>query len=200
MEDQVYWEHIKKPVFDRPDFQEWPSIARLSREMVITEKLDGSNSSICVTEAGNVYAGSRSRWITPEDDNFGFARWVKEHEIGLAAELGVGLHFGEWWGKGIQRGYGLQEKRFSLFNTTRWKDQVLSFCHVVPILYEGIFDTQIIDDVLESLRREGSSAAPSFMSAEGVVIFHTKSNTMYKKTLDKNDLGKWSTAPLDSRA
>ena len=31
-----------------------------------------------------------------------------------------GRHFGEWWGSGIQRGYGLDEKTFSLFNAYRW--------------------------------------------------------------------------------
>ncbi len=31
-------------------------------------------------------------------------------------------YFGEWWGSGVQRGYGLQkgDKRFSLFNVSRW--------------------------------------------------------------------------------
>ena len=186
---------------DRPEFQEWPSIARLSRDIIVTEKIDGSNACICVTESGNVYAGSRTRWITPEDDNFGFARWVKEHEIGLAAELGVGTHFGEWWGKGIQRGYGLQEKRFSLFNTTRWKNETLTFCHVVPVLYEGLFDTAKIDDVLEELRVQGSYATfPRFTSPEGIVVYHVKANQMFKKTLDHNDLHKSSIKPLDPRA
>jgi hypothetical protein len=196
-EAMAEWKLAHEP----PTFEEWPSIARLSRDCVVSEKLDGSNASIHVTTDGRVYAGSRTRWITPEDDNFGFARWVKEHEIGLAAELGPGTHFGEWWGQGIQRNYGLKEKRFSLFNTTRWKDEVLTFCHVVPVLYEGLFDTTKIDEVLEDLRVNGSYATfPRYPKPEGVVIYHIKANQMFKKTLDSNDLHKGSVKPLDPRA
>ena len=166
-----------------PEFQPWPSIARLSRDVVISEKIDGSNAQIHITDDGRVYAGSRTRWITPEDDNFGFAKWVKANEEGLKEELGFGTHFGEWYGSGIQRGYGLKEKKFALFNTHRWTDAPRTLCQVVPILYQGVFDTQIIDDVLESLRREGSRAVPGYLNAEGICIYHTASKTMYKKTL-----------------
>ncbi len=64
-----------------------------------------------------MFIGSRTRWITAQDDNHGFARWVEGNKQELL-KLGAGRHFGEWWGSGIQRGYGLQkgEKRFSLFN------------------------------------------------------------------------------------
>src|SRR4051812_4307796 len=103
-----------------PQFQAFPSIARLFRECVVTEKIDGTNGVVHVSDDGlTVTAGSRSRWITPEADNFGFARWVAEHAEELRA-LGPGFHFGEWWGSGIQRRYGLDEKRFSLFNVGRW--------------------------------------------------------------------------------
>ena len=115
------------------DFEGFPKMARLSRECIITEKIDGTNAQIYIVEQdgfqmpGSIYeagglamfAGSRTRWITPEDDNFGFAAWVKANADQLFG-LGVGRHFGEWWGCGIQRGYGLTEKRFSLFNTLRW--------------------------------------------------------------------------------
>ncbi|HLE80817.1 MAG TPA: RNA ligase family protein, partial [Dehalococcoidia bacterium] len=103
---------------DLEDFQEFGKIYRLSRDCIITEKIDGTNAQVVVLEDGRVLAGSRNRWITPEADNFGFARWVKEHEEELRS-LGPGRHYGEWWGSGIQRGYGLKEKRFSLFNVSR---------------------------------------------------------------------------------
>jgi len=141
-----------------------------------------------VTEDGNVFAGSRTRWITPEEDNYGFARWVKEHEEELRVGLGFGQHFGEWWGSGIQRTYGLKEKRFSLFNVSRWTDDVRpECCGVVPTLYTGIFDTLQIDNQLYMLRDEGSKAAPGFMKPEGIVIYHVPSRQLFKKTLDKND-------------
>ena len=184
---------------DRPEFREWPSIARLSRDIIVTEKIDGTSSQIHITDLGNVYAGSRTRWITPQDDNFGFAKWVEVNAEGLRTELGPGTHFGEWYGQGIQRNYGLKEKRFALFNTTRWKDAPRLICDVVPVLYEGPFDTVVIDQLLDSLAALGSFITPGF-KAEGIVVFHTKANVMFKKTLDHNDLHKSSIKPLDPRA
>ena len=151
-----------------PVFEAFSSIARLSRKCVVTEKIDGTNAQVCVLEDGRVLAGSRTRWITPDDDNQGFARWVAEHADELRTGLGIGKHFGEWWGSGIQRRYSLAEKRFSLFNTKRWVDGVRpNCCHLVPVLFDGIFSTSLIDDAIESLARDGSKAAPGFMDPEG---------------------------------
>ena len=167
------------------DFIGFPSIARLSgNHMVVTEKIDGTNAQIRISEDGQFLVGSRTRWITPEDDNYGFARWAKEHEEELRAGLGFGSHFGEWWGSGCQRGYGLKngEKRFSLFNVGRWKSAP-ACCHLVPVLYEGQFETSSIDAALEALRTGGSVAAPGFMNPEGVVIWHAAARVLFKKTL-----------------
>lgn len=170
-------------------FVEFSSITRLSRDMVVTEKIDGTNAQVCVLEDGTVLAGSRNRWITPEDDNFGFARWVKEHEDELRTGLGVGSHYGEWWGAGIQRRYGLDHKRFSLFNVARWADDAVrpACCHVVPVLLRWTFDTGKVDECLAQLSANGSAAVPGFMQPEGVVVYHAASRTLFKKTLDKND-------------
>lgn len=171
------------------DFQDFPKMARLSREIVITEKIDGTNAQVCVADDGTVLAGSRTRWITPGDDNFGFAAWVAEHADELR-ELGPGRHFGEWWGQGIQRKYGLSERRFSLFNTSRWGDARPACCHVVPELYRGPFDSFAVDAVLQRLSFEGSAAAPGFMKPEGIVVFHTAGNVGFKKTLEKDEVPK----------
>lgn len=169
------------------EFTPFGKIHRLSRDMVVTEKLDGTNASIHILEDDTFLVGSRKRFITPEDDNFGFARWAYEHEEELR-QLGYGSHYGEWWGQGIQRKYGLDEKRFSLFNTHRWSEDVLpACCHVVPVLYQGTFDTKFVDITLRLLHEHGSVAAPGFMSPEGVVVYHTHSGTLFKKTLDHND-------------
>ena len=171
-----------------PKFEEFPKIPRLNREIIITEKIDGTNASIHIAEDGSVYAGSRSRWITPENDNHGFAKWVKANEDALRTGLGFGTHFGEWWGAGIQRRYGLAKKRFSLFNVHRWTDDVRpSICHVVPTLYRGAFNQAQIILALEKLRAYGSVAAPGFINPEGVIVFHVPSQTMFKATLDKDD-------------
>lgn len=184
-----------------PDtYSAFPSIPRLLRDIIITEKIDGTNAQIVVGEDGSVRAGSRNRWITPDDDNYGFARWVQENEEELR-KLGPGSHFGEWWGNGIQRRYGLDHKRFSLFNVSRWKcDGNESYscirtdrqyvcnevrcCHVVPVLYQGQFDMEQIALRLDSLKDTGSVAAKWFMKPEGIVIYHTKGQTLWKVTLD----------------
>jgi RNA ligase-like protein len=170
------------------EFEEFRKIPRLTREAVITEKLDGTNAQVCISEDGSIAFGSRSRWLTIKDDNFGFARWAEDNKDELL-KLGVGRHFGEWWGSGIQRGYGLKEKRFSLFNVSKWSDDAVrpACCSVVPVLYQGMFDTNTAIDCLNTLREKGSAASPGFMKPEGIIIYHTQGNLYFKKTLDKDD-------------
>lgn len=174
------------------EFVEFPKMARFSREVIVTEKIDGTNAQILITEEGEFLTGSRTRWITPENDNFGFSRWAYDHKEELML-LGSGRHFGEWWGAGIQRGYGLQkgEKRFSLFNVSRWEFTRPSCCSVVPVLWRGDFGALEIENILTALSVTGSKAAPGFMKPEGVVVFHTKANVGFKKTFEKDDTGKW---------
>lgn len=208
------------------EFTPWPKIARLNREIVITEKIDGTNAAVGVTEDGQVYAQSRSKLITPatpedkQSDNHGFAAWVRDHEVQLRDGLGVGVHFGEWWGPGIgkrykwdaakdysithypnmkapgggQMGYLEPIKRFSLFNTGRWTDDIQDesgremaplCCNVVPVLYQGDFSGASINYWVDHLRDNGSLVCPG-SEAEGVVIYHTHARTMFKVTL-KND-------------
>ncbi len=170
------------------EFDSFTKIARLSRPCTITEKIDGTNGQICITEDGRFLTGSRSRWITPADDNHGFSRWAHEHQQELMT-LGVGRHFGEWWGTGIQRRYDQSRKRFSLFNTSRWSDDTVrpACCDVVPVLYEGIFNNYEAERALGQLKLTGSVAAPGFFRAEGVVIYHHAANLYFKKTIDRDE-------------
>lgn len=171
------------------EFREFSKIPRLTRECIITEKIDGTNAQIYVSEDKSVImAGSRNRWLTPgKGDNFGFAAWVEANRD-MLSRLGPGRHFGEWWGKGIQRGYGLQEKRFSLFNTYRWSENPPpDCCSVVPILYQGMFHTEAVEEAIQTLRLRGSFAAEGWMQPEGVIVFHVAGNLMFKKTLEKDE-------------
>jgi hypothetical protein len=192
-------------------FEEFAKIYRWTRELIITEKIDGTNAQVLIGEDGSVQAGSRNRYLTPEADNFGFARWVQDHAEELLG-LGPGRHFGEWWGQGIQRRYGLREKRFSLFNVRRWAEvgapldettelprptnmphepvrqqHVPACCHVVPVIWSGMNAEGCVERALSSLRESGSLAAPGFMQPEGIVIFHVPSRLMFKKTLDRDE-------------
>lgn len=182
------------------EFQGFPKIARFSREVIVTEKIDGTNGCIFIGDLRDEFlVGSRTQWITPEKDNHGFARWAYEHKDELLAKLGPGRHFGEWWGSGIQRGYGLKngEKRFSLFNVSRWvlfgsipaeKQEILPSCvGLVPILWRGNMNDLNTNDILSDLVKNGSKASTGFMEPEGIVIYHIAGNVGFKKTIKKDD-------------
>lgn len=188
------------------EFKPFPNMARLTREVIITEKLDGTNASVFIepgyAEDPNVlhawfdvdtatdmvmYAGSRTRWITPQNDNYGFAAWVVANAECLR-DLGQGHHFGEWWGCGIQRRYDMPEKLFSLFNVSRWGTENLpSCCAVVPTLYRGLFDGDCVQKALDVLRVGGSVAAPGFKDPEGVVVYHVAAGVGFKKTIKHDE-------------
>lgn len=205
-----------------PEFVAFPKLYRLLRPVVITEKIDGTNAAVGVTEdvphgvgadevygpgivinratmtgpddgwdPVYVYAQSRKRIISPESDNFGFARWVREHASELASGLGPGLHFGEWWGRGIQRGYDLEEKRFSLFNVARWPNEVRpACCDVVPTLLElDELNTIDVKMALKTLEQSGSVASPGFSEPEGIVVFHQQANQAFKVTIKDDHKG-----------
>jgi len=191
------------------EFREFPKMARFSRDFIITEKIDGTNAQIDICNSAsdeddgkiinsidgwNIRAGSKNKWIIPTDDNAGFANWVKKNSEELV-KLGEGKHFGEWWGSGIQRGYGLQkgEKRFSLFNVVRWNTEERPICcSTVPILSVGNFDNVYanIENVLDNLRTNGSKASEGFMKPEGIIIWHMAANMGFKKTLEKDEIPK----------
>lgn len=220
------------------EFAPFPKIPRWSRDIIITEKIDGTNACVvvgldaenpvnsldrCVNPGakefkaftkvadGYVAAQSRTRFITPESDNYGFAAWVQEHAEELKA-LGPGRHFGEWWGRGINRGYGQTERHFSLFNVSRWNEIVFNTlesskfrkpgevvptfspppacCQVVPVLDYGPNPESRISRCLFDLITYGSYAAPGWRTPEGIVIFHTASGHLYKKTIENDERAK----------
>lgn len=165
------------------EFKAWPKIPRLSNEKEFyTEKIDGTNACIAFDAEGNYLVQSRSRIITPEDDNFGFAKWVEDN-IQELRKLGEGYHYGEWWGCGIQRGYEQQEKRFSLFNTKRWgvhNPNTPSCVNVVPTIHANN-----VEDALNFLKEKGSLAAPGYMKVEGIVVYKYLTDSFYKVIIDK---------------
>lgn len=187
-------------------FQGFPKTPRIESRWTVTEKIDGTNAQILITPLCDngiiatvgdmhLYAGSRNRWLTPSDDNFGFAAWVVEHAEELV-NLGQGRHFGEWWGSGIQRNYGYRDgtRVFSLFNTKRWSPalsdedwshRLPECCSVVPILYDGIWRPGMIDDAMQTLRLGGSLASPGFDNPEGIVLYSHAAGMGFKHTFEK---------------
>lgn len=201
------------------EFEKFPKIARLFRDCTITEKIDGTNAQLLIEDvpaAGyvpfpGVYAdngfdpsgesirlmkaGSRNRWLSRESDNFGFCKWAFDNGERLMM-LGPGRHFGEWWGAGIQRRYGLSEKRFSLFDVGRWEGQIpeplTGLVHVVPVVYQGPFSTEVVDWSKGVLKERGSFAAPGFMNPEGVVVWHAAARVLFKSIIEGDEKPKGS--------
>jgi hypothetical protein len=166
-------QRLRDYVADLPAHVEFPKISRLNRDIIITEKIDGSNGAICITPDGRVYAQSRKRIVSVETDSFGFAKWVAENAEDLRNVLGPGLHFGEWWGRGIQRGYGTDKRFFSLFNVNRWSNDPSVGAlagiglQVVPLLYKGPWNAPgsyvyTPDAMLKMLAQRGSWAMPGY--------------------------------------
>lgn len=212
------------------DFLAWPKTPRLNAagSTTITEKIDGTNACVIIMpldESEQVVAGdppiidviehndvfyavaaqSRKRLIFPGQDNAGFAAWVEANATELVDLLGSGRHFGEWWGQGIQRRYGMDRKVFSLFNVHRFQRVAMErhdwFTRagdinmtLVPMLYLGPFSDKAVRDELEELRRAGSYAAAQWgfsgQKAEGVVIRHRELGGNLKAFIDNDDVPK----------
>lgn len=193
-------------------FPAFGKMYRLNRTWVATEKIDGTNGLVFIPEdpAAPVLAGSHKRWLqaaTPGNkavDNFGFAAWVQEHAEELRG-LGPGHHYGEWWGKGIQRGYNQVTKRWSLFDF-RWGqprpehpqvredypclERKPACCDVVPVLGGGPddHDVKCVEKyALGILQVAGSQAAPGYPFPEGIVLFHEPSHTRFKVLLENDE-------------
>lgn len=179
------------------DWQPFPKITRWSKgSVIISEKLDGTNASIVIDGTGTkIWAAKRTSILVPGTDNFGFRAWVESHAEELL-KLGPGTHFGEWYGAGIQRGYGLTEKRFALFNSFRWQNERPACCDVVPVMGMVSMDDAplAIATALHTLQERGSIMVPGFMKPEGIVAYVESSGTMYKKLLENDNLHKGEVA------
>ena len=93
-----------------------------------TVKLHGTNGCVSYNALSGMWAQSRENIITPEKDNAGFAFFAYSHETELlrlffdvAAKEDIDLHkntisiYGEWVGKGIQKGVGITNLPKSFF-------------------------------------------------------------------------------------
>lgn len=192
------------------DFKAYPKIEQIGKlYMTITQKIHGTNAQILIQDLTNLQdgsicslkAGSRNRWLTPEDDNYGFAKWVWENTDELIKVLGPGIHYGEWCGKGINNGEGLSTKVFVLFDWWKYADREKFPFHpfisetlqirTVPVLYTGPFSYEKIEEVMADLKANGSKLTPVnwFMKPEGVVI--DINGQKFKKVFDPEDT-KWN--------
>lgn len=177
------------------EFVSFSKIPRLHElKMQITQKIHGSNAQICIWEDEseiNIQAGSRTKWIYPgkNTDNYGFAAWVEANRESLIEKLGLGTHYGEWAGPGINSGEGLTEKTLCLFDVHRYRNGLPEGVRTVPLLYEGTIDLAVIDAMMDELKINGSRLVPGFMRPEGIVV--TICGKRYKYVFEPEET-KWT--------
>ena len=170
------------------EFKAWEKIPRgQHEEITITEKMDGTNAGIIIQGGVIVGTQSRKRLITPEDDNYGFSRWVEDNKDDLI-NLGEGYHYGEWTGLGIQKNpHELEKKEFFLFNSYRWNQPDSGkpeCCKVVTILFQGESSKENINNTFDELL-ETAKHKP-----EGIVVWFHKGRRFEKYTY-RDSRGKW---------
>lgn len=158
------------------EFKAWDKTTRLFSDVILTEKLDGSNCAINIeatVDGFNIGAQSRNRLITVYNDHQGFARWVASNVLELNDILGAGRHYGEYVTK------GLKQPRFFLFNTERWSGVETDFgLDCVPIMYYGRYYEGLVAEQLKLLENFGSAAYDA--PPEGVVIYWKADKTLKK--------------------
>ncbi len=179
---------------NEPEFRKWPKIKRfLDAEMVITQKMDGTNSQILFDDVTSTGAGgfmwavgSRNKWLTATTpDNFGFYAWVEKNSAKLYEALGPGRHYGEWCGPGIQLSEGLKERKFFSFNAFLGiEERFQALVEPVPILYQGPFSLAAMYDALKDLKENGSKVN-GFKPCEGIIV--RLSGEKFKLYLDNLD-------------
>jgi len=181
-----------------PQFKAYPKTRRLTDVYAfISEKIDGTNGVLFV-DGSRVVAGSRSKWLVDDGskswDNHGFGAWVKENEV-ILSQLPDGFHYGEWYGRGINRNYGLKDRRFMLFNRMRY----LELLELMPSLYkvlelETILSQINIMDVQaqlaihkrELMHESGSRHVRGFKRPEGVMVRIPAADKVFKVVWDKD--------------
>lgn len=170
------------------EFKAWPKIPRgTDFTVTITEKYDGTNACVLVNDGVVIGAQSRTRIITPENDNYGFAAWVEANKDELA-KLGDGYHYGEWYGEGIQKNpHQKVGKHFALFNTFRDAALLPKCVEVVRLLHVGRYSPEKVEACLEELKTHAELCG---YVAEGLVVYFHSTRT-YEKHTFKNSRGKW---------
>jgi len=125
------FKNVKRNVEWRAQFQglddkNEPIMDRLAKMPKIkfqgTVKLHGCNSGLIINPDNSFYCQSRERIISPQDDNYGFARFIHSLPNDVLENLYAYFHtnnpvaiYGEWAGKGIQAGVGINNIERSWF-------------------------------------------------------------------------------------
>lgn len=182
--DSAHEERLRKA--NRPTFPHLENLERLlvtmpdflSRPFTVSEKIHGWNGRVGRDETGELWIGTRNQDYLVADAETpplqGFTEYVRNATWDLPKGMTV---YGEWAGKGIQKGIDYGDKRFFIFaermldgpvySTTLVIDQHWLLGHfVAPVIYEG---SRMMLMELDELRRGRSQIAPG-QPIEGIVI------------------------------
>lgn len=175
------------PVFDVENFQKYPRLFNEGEEVVVTEKLHGTNARF-VNIDGTVYVGSRKNWWKPDPANLYWRGYESCLALrNLLAVVKDTVFYGEIFGQ-VQRGfdygieagkvdvrlfaaYSLQEEDTVHWDETRWYDDhaIRSLSEEwpcwVPVLYRGEFRR---DRILAMA--EGQTTLGEGHIREGIVV------------------------------
>lgn len=121
--NHIAWPEIESFHNIRKYTQSHPEICESCTQTVYKGKikLHGSNAAIQILRSGEVIPQSRTTVLTPESDNAGFAKWVKNSEDiwkKVAFTHQDIVVFGEWCGPGIQKGVAVSQipnRAFAIF-------------------------------------------------------------------------------------
>lgn len=137
--------------YDLESLRKYQGLLTLGEEVVITEKIHGTNAKFCLTD-GKLYVGSRSHWLKEEN---GGMYWEVAKQYDLATKLQDYpdmVLFGEIYGQ-VQKGYqyGIDKGKFELAAFDAYNARVNRFLHwtefenvmgaadipTTPLLYKG---------------------------------------------------------------
>lgn len=205
------------PTVEKPygTFEAWPKTKHVDKvlgSVVVTEKIDGTNACLVFDADGKMFAQSRNRIITPATDNQGFARWAYHHQEELFHILGEGRHFGEWWGKGLHRGYDMPHSVFSIFNVGRFyksepgdplnsmstraaTSSIFDQVSAVPHIFTGEYNSPEMNAAIAELANGKSKAAAAYNveynNPEGVCFFFREFDKVAKLVFANPGKHKW---------
>lgn len=207
-------EHPKWPHLDNLD--RVPELLKTTGKAVVTEKVHGFNARFGRTSDGAFWTGGRNNVAYSAADAEalsaaiidkqavmqGFTAWAIEQEVLVAPGT---TYFGEWAGKGVQKGIDYGEKQFYLFGMsidengfralveTMFAAQALGCMHV-PVIWEGPME-ELTMEMLTKWRTKSSALAPADL-AEGIVI---TANPMLQDEYGHTVIGKYKSPEFAER-
>lgn len=189
MTDFPKWPHLEnldRVIKDIPDY-----LRRPDTTYTVTEKVHGTNARFGMSVDGVPWVGSRNLtvaegwdWLAQAREMQGFVEWVHDKFMGPRGEnvfrIPAGATvFGEWAGRGIQKGIDYGDKAFHMFGLAKSDmagglvsvDEAWAFAAehgipFVPILKHG---PAMSLSELDMHRKAKSRLAPQ--NREGVVIY-----------------------------